>query len=59
LNLNTKVMEYRGYKIEPETDPWAIKYGYFFKFYRDEKIHPAKSIEEAKEEIDELTNKPN
>jgi hypothetical protein len=53
-------MEYRGYKIEPDTDPWAIKYGYFFKFYRDEKIHPAKSIKEAKQEIDELTtNKPN
>jgi hypothetical protein len=48
-------MQYKGYTIEGETDPWAIKFGYLFRFYRDERIHPAKSIEEAKEEIDGLT----
>lgn len=49
-------MKYRGYTIEIETDPWAIKYGYFFKFYKDEIIHPATTLEEAKQEIDELEN---
>ncbi len=48
-------MTYKGYTIEKETDPWAIKYGMFYRFFKDEKLHSAKSIEEAKQEIDELT----
>lgn len=29
--MNTTTITYRGYTIEPETDPWALKYGW--KFY--------------------------
>lgn len=52
-----KPIIYNGYTIEPETEPWAIKYGYNFKFYagiQDEGTKGAESIEDAKNQIDEL-----
>lgn len=48
-------MIYKGYTIEPATDPWALKFKWFFTYYRDEKINHATTIEEAKEAIDDLT----
>jgi len=51
-------MKYKGFTIEPETESWEIKYGYNYRYYRgdvmDETTKTAKSIEEAKEEIDEM-----
>lgn len=46
---------YKGYKFEPQDDPWALKFGYTLKFYKDggEVIHNASSLEEAKDLIDE------
>lgn len=46
-------MNYRGYSIEPETDPWCLKYEGPIRYFRDERIFGASSIEEAKELIDE------
>lgn len=46
-------MEYRGWTIEKETDPWPLKYGWEYRYFIDEHLHGAKTIEEAKEEIDE------
>jgi hypothetical protein len=46
-------IEYKGYIIETETDPWALKYCGKFKYYSDEKIRSADSVEEAKQLIDE------
>lgn len=47
-------MEYKGYKIEPETEPWAIKYNRFFRYFVDgERIRNGKTVEECKELIDE------
>lgn len=49
--------EYKGYIIESESEPWALKYHKNYRFYRsEEKIRHAETIEEAKDEIDELTN---
>jgi len=48
-------IQYKGYTIEEEADPWAIKYGWNYRFFCDEVLHGAKTIEEAKMEIDELT----
>ena len=49
--------EYKGYIIEPEPEPWARKYNRKFRFFIDhEKIRHAETIEEAKDEIDELVN---
>lgn len=49
-------MTYKGYTIEPATDPWELKFKWFFKYYRDgdEKINHATTIEEAKKAIDDL-----
>lgn len=48
-------MKYKGYIIEEETDPWAIKFGSKFKFsHKDgEVIHSAVSIQDAKDMIDD------
>lgn len=48
-------MEYKGFIIEKETDQWALKFGGHIRFYRDENIFHAKTIDEAKAEIDEKT----
>jgi hypothetical protein len=45
---------YRGYTIEKETDPWALKYGWKYKYSNDERVHHISSIQEAVFEIDEL-----
>lgn len=58
-------IEYKGYTIEPETDPWENKYGNKFKFYKGDidcsfedgrwttNVRTCGSIEEAKELIDD------
>lgn len=59
---------YKGYIIEKEQEPWAIKFGQNYIFYPESgidcscedgewksNVHGAKSIEDAKNEIDELT----
>lgn len=46
-------INYRGWTIEKETDPWPLKYGWNYRSYHDEHVHGASTIEEAKEEIDE------
>lgn len=57
LILNTSKAEYRGFFIESESEPWALKYNKNYRFYKsEEKIRHAETIEEAKDEIDELTN---
>jgi len=48
-------MKYKGYTIEKETEPWAIKSKGFYRYGDDEKLRHAETIEEAKYEIDELT----
>lgn len=48
-------MTYKSFTIEPETDPWALKYGYNFRFFQDENIRGAKTMLDAMEEIDEIT----
>jgi hypothetical protein len=50
---------YKGYFIEPETEPWAIKYGRPFKYYlagensEGEDVKWASSIDDAKDQISE------
>lgn len=48
---------YRGWIIEEETDPWALQYGFKYRYYRedDENIRGASTLEEAKDEIMEMT----
>lgn len=48
---------YNGYTIEPETEPWAMKFGFKFKFYIEsdgEGTKGACSIQDAKDQIDEI-----
>jgi hypothetical protein len=48
---------YHGYTIEEETNPWRIKYGGPVRYSTDsENVLNAKTIEEAKEQIDETIN---
>jgi len=47
-------MIYKGYTIEPIA-AFDIKFKWYFKYYRDEKINHATTIEEAKKAIDDLT----
>jgi hypothetical protein len=66
MNKYQNVIEtesYNGFIIEPETDPWCLKYKKNVRFFRAQE-HPywevtnhAETIEEAKELIDELNNK--
>jgi hypothetical protein len=51
-------MEYRGFIIEKETDPWALHFDmtYRFQLEGDEVLHGASSLEDAKDQIDELVN---
>jgi hypothetical protein len=51
-------MEYRGFIIEKETDPWALKFGCYYRFQiaGDEVLHSASSEGDAKDQIDELVN---
>jgi hypothetical protein len=48
-------IQYKGYTIEEETDPWALNHGMKFRYYCDEVIRGASSIVEAKWDIDQLT----
>ena len=47
-------MTYKSFTIEPETDPWALKYGMNFRYFRDENVYSAKTIGDAMNEIDEI-----
>lgn len=48
-------MTYKGYTIEAETCPWAIKYSGVIKFFIDsEKVMNADTVKEAKDQIDEI-----
>lgn len=48
-------MIYKGYTIEPETDPWPIKAGSKVKFYIDgELVYSASDYDEAKDAIDDM-----
>lgn len=50
-------MEYKGYTIIEETDPWAIFFGSKVNFFIDEeKIYSADSFEDAIEQINEMEN---
>lgn len=45
-------MRYKGFEIQPETEPWAL--GATYRWFIDgEKIHSATSLEDAIEQIDE------
>lgn len=50
-------IHFKGFVIEEETDPWAIKYGMNYRYYREgsngERIYSAASIKDAKEEIND------
>lgn len=49
-------ISYKGFTIEEETHPWALKYKCTHKFYNDgERVRSGYSIEDCKEQIDELT----
>ena len=52
--IHADKISYLGWTIEKESDPWAIKFGMLYRFYKDERIYSAISIEAAKIEIDEL-----
>lgn len=52
-NTSETPINYRGYTIEAESDTWALKYGFKYRYHQDENIHGVHSIEEAKSEIDE------
>ena len=66
MHQNFYNMTYKGYTIEPETDPWAIKAGGPIRFYPGDlmeadwtgdgwqsNVSSAESIEDAKRQIDE------
>lgn len=49
---------YLGYIIAPETEPWAIKYGFNYIVYPegnqpDDQLEGFKTLEEAKDYIDQ------
>lgn len=46
-------IEFHGYIIEKETDPWPLKFGLNYRWFKedDEHVHFSKTIAEAKEEI--------
>lgn len=46
-------IQYKGWNISKETDPWAISQGWNFFYFQDERVRGAATIEEAKSEIDE------
>lgn len=46
-------MNYKGFTIHEEQDPWALKQGNKFRWFIDEKIHGATSVEDAKDQIDD------
>lgn len=48
-------MIYKGYQIEPETNPWAKLFGSKVKFYIDgERVYSADSFEDAVAQIEEI-----
>lgn len=47
------MIQYRDYTIQECDDPWPLKFGYKYEYYLDEHLFFAKTIEEAKDEIDE------
>jgi len=55
--MTQDIIEYRGFKIEKDLEPWAIKFNMFYKYYRDEEnIYRASTIEDAKAGIDEYVS---
>lgn len=51
VKTSRQPLEFHGYTIEKETEPWARKYGFEYRYYNDERVHHAKTIACAKEEI--------
>lgn len=53
-------IQYKGYTIIEDREPWAVKYGQTFKFFPTESgidnanVKYAASMEEAKDEISEI-----
>jgi len=61
FNITTmKTTTYRGWKIEPDTEPWVLKYygknavRLYFSDEPDENTRWAASIQEAKDSIDDI-----
>lgn len=50
-------INYRGWIIRQTDNLWALAHGYMYEYSNDEKIHIARNIEEAKEDIDERTDR--
>lgn len=46
---------YKGWTIRETDEPWALAAGLKYEYSNDERLHLTLSIEQAKEEIDELT----
>jgi hypothetical protein len=58
IKITAMKIQYKGYTIEQETEPWAVKYNRNFKFYPtdegvDGNFQHAETLEEAKDEISE------
>lgn len=51
-----QAIEYKGWLISEETEPWALKFSpnLKVKYSNDGRVYNAESVEEAKREIDEL-----
>jgi hypothetical protein len=59
--LSGEKIEFHGYIIEKENDPWPLKFGLNYRWFKedDEHVHFSKTITEAKECImDKLMEKP-
>jgi hypothetical protein len=50
------IEEYKGFKIEEETEPWALKNLGPIKITNDDYVRNRETIEEARELIDELAS---
>lgn len=48
-------MTYKGYVIHRTYDPWGIKLGHNFDYFKDEHVYGTSTLEEALQEIDERT----
>lgn len=54
VRQNSKAMNYKGFQIEEEHDPWALKTGSTHRWFIDgEKVHSATSLQDAVEQINE------
>lgn len=55
LRQATRIMIYKGWNIEEETNPWAKLFGIKFKFFIDgERVYSADSFEDAVAQIEEI-----